>query len=130
MREIKFRGKDINGKWHYGLLSISQGHKGQPEEGCYISNGSGFPWAYHVMPDTVGQFTGVIDNEETKNEVYEGDILFNTVMGDRWVCKFVDGCFIVDLPDKNYNTCLGAVELFEVIGNIYDNPGLLLKVEK
>jgi hypothetical protein len=84
---------------------------------------------YKINPKTIGQFTGVIDNERTKNEVYEGDILLNPVMGDRWVCKFVDGCFIVDLPDKNYDTCLGAVEFFEVIGNIYDDPELLLKVE-
>jgi hypothetical protein len=70
MREIKFRGKGINGEWHKGLLSISQGKPGQPEKGYYISNEAGMPWAYQVRPETIGQLIATIDGQE----FYEGDI--------------------------------------------------------
>jgi len=79
MREIKFRGMDISGEWHYGLLSISQGKGSQPPIGCYISNRAGMPWAYAVRPETVGQFTGLLD--KNGKEIYEGDIVReNTVI--------------------------------------------------
>ena len=64
MREIKFRGKGINGEWYKGLLSISQGKPGQPEKGYYISNEAGMPWAYQVRPETIGQLIATIDGQE------------------------------------------------------------------
>lgn len=72
MRDYKFRGQSINGDWHYGLLSISQGKSGQPPAGYYISNSAGMPWAYHVRPETLGQYTG--HNLEYA-ELYEYDIV-------------------------------------------------------
>jgi len=71
LREIKFRGKCINGEWVAGLLSISQGTLTQPEKGYYISNSVGMPWAYQVRPESVGQFTGKRDRNSHK-EIYEG----------------------------------------------------------
>ena len=53
MINIKFKGQGENGDWFVGMLSISQGCEGQPEEGWYISNSCGMPWAYKVDPQTV-----------------------------------------------------------------------------
>ena len=62
-REIKFRGKTKTGQWVFGYL-----HK--DSEGTYILTEED---VYDVIPETVGQFTGLHDKNET--EVYEGDII-------------------------------------------------------
>ncbi|MFW5804703.1 MAG: YopX family protein [bacterium] len=145
MREIEFRGKSVNGEWYYGLLSISQGKSGQPKKGYYISNKAGMPWAYQIIPETVGQYTGLKDNKRTKEhpkgqEIYEGDILKISVDKDKvhnewqknikpefaevsfnnfhWNCSKGKGKSLY-----NYST-IGFV-IIEVVGNIYENPELL-----
>ncbi len=50
---ILFKGLDISGEWHFGLLSESCGLQGQPNKGYYISNAAGQPWAYLVRPETI-----------------------------------------------------------------------------
>lgn len=67
MRTIKFRGKDFHsGEWFYGNLFVKDSHGrthiSTPKCGCF-----------RINPETVGQFTGVIDEEG--QEVFEGDIL-------------------------------------------------------
>jgi YopX protein len=65
MREIKFRGKNQDGKWMIGSLVTHNG-------GCnIISSPNGRPRA--VYPETVGQFTGLHD--VYGHEIYEGDIV-------------------------------------------------------
>lgn len=59
MREILFRGKDVRGNWHIGLLA----HMGNA---WYISNKAGVSTAYEVIPETVGQYTGLTDKSGTK----------------------------------------------------------------
>ena len=53
MIRIRFKGQGESGEWFSGLLAISQGHRGQPEAGHYISNAAGMPWAYKVIPETI-----------------------------------------------------------------------------
>lgn len=67
MRTIKFRGKDkVTREWFYGNLYAEDDrgrtHICTPERGCL-----------RIAPDTVGQFTGITDEEG--REVFEGDIL-------------------------------------------------------
>jgi hypothetical protein len=131
MREIKFRGLSVNGDWYYGLLSISQGHSGQPAAGYYISNKAGMPWAYHVRPDTVGQYIDQIDKNGVK--VYEGDVVrlngdvafdgLQTVVWDDEMCGFSPYCDQILCAADSYSEW--SIEFSEVIGNIYDNPELL-----
>lgn len=115
MREILFRGKDVKGNWHTGLLA----HIGNA---WYISNKAGIATAYEVITETVGQFTGLLDKNGKK--IFEGDIL-----------KYEEEYYLVKFLEYRwaaiYKTCLPddldqrTAKDFEKVGNIYDNPELL-----
>ena len=133
-REIKFRGKTVNGnKWVYGdLLHIAGGyiiyHGSQKD--CEITTGKHVSVELlHdeisvVVPETVGQFTGLLD--KNGKEIYEGDIL-NNGQRNYFVCWNSErGAWWLKSKDLIYTTPLGflSIELF-VVGNIYDNPDLI-----
>lgn len=127
-REIKFRGKRVdNSEWVFGLLS---------ETDCInvlvIDNSVGFRTHdyYQVIPETVGQFTGLQD--KNGKDIFEGDKIhiwggteFNGMFeyDYRGICEFMGAEFCVN--SKNCCIGFGNLEYCEVIGNIYDNPELL-----
>lgn len=123
MRELKFRGMCLNGEWVYGLLSHSHGYHshGQPNEGYYISNNAGQPWAYAVRPETIGQYTGLKDKEGT--EIYEGDILAYTgwdKKSHRGPVEFYNGSFILRTSPGFSTFINNAGKNDEVVGIIHE----------
>lgn len=137
-REIKFRGKDIDtGEWRYGYVQYNyKKTKAQIISPLKIDK-IDFPIQFFdVDPKTVGQFTGLYD--KNGKEIYEGDILF--CIGKRYdnkgkkyyrEVKFKDGFFGMMVKEYNILSLLqfhfdsDKKILWEVIGNIYDNPELL-----
>lgn len=123
-REIKFRGKRIdNGEWVYGDLL-------QPTEICdiyEIANCKSIDGTrYEVIPETIGQYTGLHDKNE--KEIYEGDILKSIKWNDIYLVKYIGTAFYLCRKGNNgFNkiTTWNNTEKSEVIGNIYDNPELL-----
>jgi len=132
MREILFRGKckDSN-EWVYGGYTKPD----YPAKDYAIiweswEGGAGF--GTHVIPETVGQFTGLLDKNDVK--IFEGDIVktdldFEPDERVGLVGKIVfHSCkFSFEFPLwKNSNPSpLDAFHNTEIIGNIHDNPELL-----
>ena len=140
MREILFRGKSKDGlRWVYGSLYkegsqvfILVGGRFYPEP----SNGQsalGIVDWYEVFPDSIGQFTGLVDRDGER--IFEGDILGfairhsskGTVVYDYSGFSFVwdEDTARVKKEIKMEWIPTNVSTMWEVIGNIHDNPELL-----
>ena len=160
MREIKFRGKRVdNGEWVYGyyVQNLTEYVWTGYQNGVRVFKQVDIPHcivdpyndyqnslSYRVIPETVGQYTGI--NDKNGVEIYEGDIVqaekdvFETYsrgdiengtleVWDELVCtidpfgeiRFEDSAFMIE---EYFLEILKECEC-EVIGNIHENPELL-----
>lgn len=147
MEQILFKGKCIdNNEWvegyYYeskisGCFILVPKIKVRKKDGVVI--GDSFD-VFNVIPETVGQYTGVIDENGTM--IFEGDVLetegpdeteYRDVVhfgrfndddnhGNEYVGFYVKSgnytTSLLEMPLGKHNYCC-------VIGNIYDNPELL-----
>ena len=137
MHEIKFRGKRAdNGEWVYGSYQADVMSFGKHT--IIYSDNEGFYCEDEVVPETVGQYTGLKDRQGIK--IYTRDMIKtcelvneekNKYVFQRYIVVFENGCFMA----KNINDpCHRLMPLHEiiddgpwvtVIGNRFDNPELL-----
>jgi len=105
MRDINFRGMDRKGRWWFGSASFGNGNWYNIKKKCC------------VIPETVGQYTGLKDADEV--EIYEGDIIKQ--LGNKFydfVVIFENGCFLLrGLEDILMNKKCGNIV---VVGNIHE----------
>ena len=120
MREIFFRGKRVdNSKWVEGNYSIDVSGRVDilPIDNLVF---------FEVIPETVGQFTGLTD--KNGNRIFEGDIVKHE--GKIYEMKYLEKYARFAPTNKSTVFMVCAFNHLEVVGNIHDNPELLNKGEQ
>lgn len=143
-REILFRAKAINrdpdreyrtnyknGDWVYGLVTTMYDDR-FPNLPAEMKNTDGVS-GIDVDHRTIGEYTGLTDKNGTK--IFEGDIVRHyfklSIPGEetatdrgviKWDCR---ECFFFRTSLDGKDKTVSANCVYEVIGNIYDNPELV-----
>lgn len=125
MCEILFRGKRVdNGEWVYGNYAWID----DPCKQYFIFQNK--PLEHEVIPETVGQYTGL--NGKNGRKIFEGDILkLKDYHHERIVYVFWgnSGSWFYGGDGFSDEYIFNSSEK-EIIGNVHDNPELLGGDEK
>lgn len=134
MREIIFRGKRLdNGEWTEGTPFFGSHDSCKMIVACalhpdFVDEGNVYYCeGFSVDHATVGQYTGMTDKNGER--IFEGDILQNALGTKGRVSWYPEhAAFMIYTPEDAvvYSLCGNDFSLVEIIGNIYDNPELLL----
>ena len=144
IREVIFRGKRTDCEaWvegdllHYesGEMAICKGFSKYGYEATEIIG------RYKVIPETVGQYTGLADKNGVR--IFEGDILKSTIKiidcddegfsrshydeEDIGIVEWIKDGFMIAHKSGTWARSFYGCENY-VIGNIHDNPELLQKI--
>ena len=120
MREILFRGKRVdNGEWIKGFYAENGHGSSNIQPKCKF-------FGYLVKPETVGQYTGLLD--KNGNKIFEGDILESD--SERFVVDWDDefsGFYLTDVNPRHQGVAMFANVADDgyIIGNVHDNPEML-----
>lgn len=125
-RRIKFRGKNIHtGEWLYGDYHREGKTHYITKPGQYLREYA--PIEFIVDGKTIGQFTGLLD--KNGKEIYEGDVILQQAYSGKkpMLVRFEHGAFVTG-EHSGSSTAIRPMLIqkrCEVLGNIYDNPGLI-----
>ena len=120
MREILFRGKRVdNGEWIKGFYAENGHGSSNIQPKCKF-------FGYLVKPETVGQYTGLLD--KNGNKIFEGDILESD--SERFVVDWDDefsGFYLTNVNPRYQGVAMFANVADDgyIIGNVHDNPEML-----
>lgn len=140
MRDIKFRARRKSGEWVVGNFIHHFATYFNTEERYSIflpkpENGNGGYWVESIDRNTIGQFTGLYD--ENGKEIYEGDILRignspSGVCEVEWSETIAAFCirFYFERGVRPLGDWVISEQSIEIIGNVHDNPELLKGGEK
>lgn len=128
MREKIYRGQRVdNGEWCYGsLIELDKKKYICFADECHNIMDAG-ALSFEVIPETVGQFTGLTD--KNGNKIFEGDIVKYIIGINGYKSTYNTHTSPVEFKNGNFYpfTSSDIIEI-EIIGNIYDNPELLKEV--
>ena len=118
MREIEFRGKRTkNGKWVTGYYVANR------LEHCIVSPQEMNAY-YTVIPETIGQYTGLKDENGAK--IFEGDVILSSLGHHAIVEWEKEGRFLgFTIENERKILYVNREPPVVIVGNIHDNPELL-----
>ncbi len=123
MREILFRGKRIDdGKWVYGhYVKVTPQNDSDGHRICSPDTWNMYP----VLPETVGQYTGLKDKNGKK--IFEGGIVYAYSEGARLIgaIEYFDNAYCIKTKNGVYNSLWTNAEYYEMVGNVFENIHLL-----
>jgi len=122
MQEIKFMVYFENQFWYFTLNEIME------RAATYQGD-----WDIKALRAEKQQYSGLKDNSDNKNEVYEGDIIEQFGWkGEYYIVEFIDCAFYAVLINNNVPKCLRTKYIkldelydFQVIWNRYEDLDLL-----